>query len=241
MLSLISFKPGFGEPSMSSFCVKAMILLNLSGQRWRTDFVNMPPKGGYGKLPILKTPDGLIPDSSLIATWLARQGAEFWPGLSPRDQAAGHGLIRMAEENLRYGMMYHRWIDPAGWAKSRPVIFADLPKPVRLVLPGLVQKDIRKGLVWQGLGRFSDADRQRYFDADLTAIAAHLGDRPWLCGEHPTLADAAVLPVLAGIESLPVDTALRRAIRNNPALARYVQHGRDTLYAGLAPARAKAA
>ncbi len=233
MLTLVSFPGALGEPSLSGFCTKAMICLDMAGQDWRPRFTVDPSKAPYGKLPVLETPEGPVADSNLILRWLEAQGADLFPGLDAAGRAQAHALIRMVEENLRYGMMYDRWVDPRGWAAFMPVVFGDMPAPLRLVIPGKVRKDIVKGLKWQGLGRMSEDARQACFDADLDALTDLLWGRHWVMGDTPTAADAAILPVLSGIDSGQADTGLRRSLRNRSTLMRYVERGRARLYAPL--------
>ena len=241
MLILDSFPGAYGEPSMSGFCAKAMILLDMARQDWRPRFIVDTRAAPFGKLPVLHTPGSVVGDSNLMIPWLERQGADLFPGLDSAGRAQAHALIRLAEENLRYGMMHDRWADPEGWAAFAPVVFAGMPAPLRLVVPGRIRRGIVQGLRWQGLGRFGAAERQAYFDADLAALTDLLWGRDWLMGDAPTAADAAVLPVLSGIERLPTATALQRAVAGNPTLMRYVERGRDALYAPLSVARASAA
>ena len=233
MLTLVSFPGALGEPSMSGFCTKAMILLEMAGQSWRPRFSVNASEAPYGKLPCLETPWGPVADSNLILRWLEEQGADLFPGLDALGRAQAHALIRMGEENLRYGMMYDRWADPRGWVAFMPVVFGDMPAPLRLVIPAKVRKEIVKGLKWQGLGRMSKDARQACFDADLDALTDLLWGRDWVMGDTPTAVDAAILPVLSGIDSGQADTILRRSLRDRSTLMRYVERGRDRLYAPL--------
>lgn len=241
MLSLLAFPAALDEPSLSPFSTKAMILLTMSGQTWRPKWTTDPRAAPFGKLPALESPQGVIGDSDLILAWLEEQGADLFPGLDSRRRAMAHGIMRMAEENLRYGLMYDRWVDDAGWARFSRVVFAGMPAPLRLIVPGMVRKDIVRGLKWQGLGRFGRAERLSYFKADLAALTDLLWDAPWLFGDRPTAADASVLPVLSSIDRLQVDRGLRGALRENDTLMAYIKRGRETLYAPLSAVPSAAA
>lgn len=233
MLVLHSFPSGLNEPSLSNFCTKAMILLSLSERPWHPHWTLDARAAPFGKLPALETPDGVIGDSNLMLDWLEAQGTRVFPGLDDRRRACARAVMRMAEENLRYGMMHDRWVDPDGWAAFEPIVFGDAPRMVRLLLPGLVRKGIVRGLKWQGLGRFGPVERLSYFRRDLDTLTDLLWQSRWLFGDHPTAADAAVLPILSGIDRLQVDTGLRGAVRENTVLMRYIERGRVTLYPGL--------
>ena len=54
----------------------------------------------YGRLPVLKTPDQLIPDTHHIQAYLEDLDIGFNAGLIPAERAQSHALIRMVEENL---------------------------------------------------------------------------------------------------------------------------------------------
>ncbi|WP_425101727.1 glutathione S-transferase family protein [Tropicibacter sp. S64] len=226
---------------MSGFCTKAMILLTMAGEDWQPRFTVDPSVSPTGKLPVLDAPEGRVVDSNLMIPWLEARSADLFAGLDSLGRAQAHAVIRMVEENLRYGMMYDRWVSPEGWAAFMPVVFGDMPAPLRLIIPGKIRKGIVNGLKWQGLGRFREAERMAYFEADLTALTDLLWGRTWLFGDRPSAADAAVLPILSGIEHCAVDTPLTLAVRRNKTLMRYVEQGREALYAPLLTARAAAA
>lgn len=233
MLTLVSFPPALGEPSLSSFCTKAMILLDMAGEDWRAEFRVDTRKAPFDKLPVVEASGEVIGDSNLLIAWLETRGADLFPGLDAAARGTALAVMRMVEENLRYGMMYGRWVDPAGWAAFCPVVFGKMPAPLRLIIPGKIRSRIAKGLVWQGLGRFGAQERQAYFQRDLNALSAILGDQTWLFGDAPCAADAAILQVLSSIDGLQVDTDLRRALRADTRLMAYVTRGRAAFYAPI--------
>ena len=230
MLTLITFPGGFGQPSHSPFCVKAMGLLRLANQEWRPRYVTNPAKMPLGSLPVLKTADRLIPDSYMIQTWLEGKGANFFPGLEKSERARAHALIRMTEENLRLGLVHERWLNDACWEIVRDAFFADVPSLLRKPISNAVRKKARSGLVAHGIAQFSENDRRARLQYDLDAIAAQLDGKLFLFGQSPTAADAAIVPVLDGLSHLPVDTGVRRMVRALPELTAYVQRGRAKLY-----------
>ncbi|WGW05137.1 glutathione S-transferase family protein [Tropicibacter oceani] len=233
MLSLITFPPGFDEPSLSPFCVKAMILLKMSGQDWRPEWASHPKAGPLGKLPALRTPDGVIPDSALIQEWLTGQGADLFPGMDRQQRAQAHALMRMVEDSLHHGLIHDRWARDDAWSLVKPVYFAAMPAPVRAVVPNMLRKGVVKGLHRQGFARYSEAQRLTFMQADLDALSVQLGDQPYLFGDQPCAADASALPFLSMLAGLPCDTPLRAAVRANDRLMEYVARGRAALYPKL--------
>lgn len=74
MLTLMSFPPSFGEPSHSPFCVKAMVLLQMSDQTWKREGISNPSSMPQGKLPVIRANGALIPDSEFIQDWPTQKG-----------------------------------------------------------------------------------------------------------------------------------------------------------------------
>lgn len=230
MLKLITFPAGLSEPSMSPFCTKAMILLNMSGQNWQPEIVSTPTLSPTKKLPALRVGDRIIPDSNQILAWLEQNGAELFPRLSEAEKTQAHMLIRMVEENLRYGLLHDRWLDAGNWGQVRPVLFKDIPWPVSAVVPHVVRNQVRQATLAQGLTRLPEAGRLSNLGADLEALTMQLGDQPYLFGDQPCAADASALPVLSSIDNLPKQTPLRRMLRENTGLMRYIERGRAEIY-----------
>lgn len=230
MLTLITFPSGFGQPSHSPFCVKAMGLLRLAGRDWTPKYVSNPAKMPLSRLPVLKTSDRLIPDSYMIQAWLEGQGAEFYPGLDAGQKATAHALIRMTEENLRQGLVHERWLNEACWSIVREPFFKDVPTLLRKTISKSVRKRVRADLIAHGIAQFSETDRRVRLQYDLNAIRSQLGSKPFLFGASATAADAAIVPVLDGLAGLPADTGVRRMVRAMPDLMDYVQRGRTALY-----------
>ena len=230
MLTLLTFPGDSDQPSFSPFCLKAMCLLNMSGRDWSPKYLKDPSKMPHGRLPVLKTGDRLIPDSANIQYFLESEGAEFNEGLSDTNKAQSHAMIRMVEENLRCGMAHDRWLRDDCWQHVRQAFFSSVPAPFRGMVSGMIRKKVRQALMSQGIAQFSEPDRLDRLGRDLKAIETVLGDRPYLFGAQPTAADAAALPVLDMIRTLPCDTGLRRLVRERPALMAYIERARERLY-----------
>ena len=69
-----------------------------------------------------------------------------------------------------------------------------------------VRKSVVKGLGFQGVSRFSQAERLDRLEHDLDSISAFLWQSPYLMGDQPTSADMSVGPMLAAMLDLPYAT-----------------------------------
>ena len=229
MITLICYRPAFGEPSMSSFCIKTMALLNLSGQKWNVEWADMPKASPTGKLPAIRVGQKVVPDSNLILSWLEGQGADLFPGLSRREKAQAHAFMRMLEEHLRYGVVYDRWADADGWAGVKNVIFKPVPFLLRGMVASKIRKQIVRGLHWNGIARYSEDQRRELLISDLKALEDQLEGGDWLFGTQATAADCSALGILSNIDNCPTPNFMRAYVKGSDVLQSYLARCRSQL------------
>ncbi len=182
MLTLITYPACFGRLSVSPFCVKAMYLLNAASVDWQREDSLDPRRMPRAKLPVLRTPDGLVHDSDGIRQFLEDNGADFMAGLSMLDKARARALIRMAEEHLYFLLVLDRWERQDIWPAIRDEYFHEIPKALRALIAGSVRRSVLQGLQSQGLGRLSWDERMARLDQDLGVISVQLGNCAFLRG-----------------------------------------------------------
>jgi len=223
MLILRAIGPGGGLPSQSPFVMKAMGYLHVLGLEWQVDTKADIRAQPNGKLPVLVDGDKVIPDSDAIARYV-QENAGRWldDGLSARDKALSHALVRMAEEHLYFLAVWNRWSVDENFAMIRADLEKIAPFPMSKILPKLIRKGVLKQAKAQGIGRMDDALRLERLRADLDALEQVLGDKDWLFdGDGPRCADLSVSPLIAAIVKSPADTPMRRALLARPRLVAY--------------------
>ena len=223
MITLYTYRAGFGQFSFSPFCTKAAWLLNMAGKTWQRSDMDDPRKMPHGKLPAIGLEDGTtVPDSDNIRGYLEAQGHDFDAGLPPRDRAASRALIRMAEEHMYFHQVLDRWGDAANWKIIQQEYFGFLPALVRGMITHGLRKNLMRTMHGQGIGRLSVEQRLERIEPDLQAITDHLGDRAFLFGDTPHAADASVGAILGAIMAAPAPTALSQRVNGDTLLAAYV-------------------
>ncbi|WP_170345550.1 glutathione S-transferase family protein [Ruegeria atlantica] len=222
MLTLLTYPSAFGLFSASPFCVKTALMLQHSGQAWQRSDMLDPRKMPHQKLPVLRTPERLIPDSDLIRDWLEQKGAEFDQGLSDVEKAQSRALVRMAEEHLYFHIVLDRWGNDEVWPILRETFFTGIPALIRKPVSNAIRKSVLKGITSQGIGRFSLPERMDRLERDLEAISAYLWQSRFLLADQPTSADMSVGPMLAAMRATPADTPLTRRIKQDNLLNSYV-------------------
>ncbi|MFK5980883.1 MAG: glutathione S-transferase family protein, partial [Rhizobiaceae bacterium] len=223
MLSLIIYNPAFGQPSGSPFCTKALCLLQMSGVKWKPEYSNDPRSAPMAKFPVLRDGETLIADSSIIQKYLEEHhGADFGSWLSKEQQATGHALVRMAEEHLYFHIVNDRWGRDKVWKRTMPVYFEQMPAILRMFIPASIRKQVKAGLNFLGIGRFSENMLEDRVNSDLAAISNILADKEFLFGEKACFADAAIVAQLAAMAATPSNTQAANAVKSNKNLYEYI-------------------
>ena len=229
MITLITYGPSFGQPAASPFCIKAIWLLNMSGQPWQREDTPDPRKMPKAKLPAIRVGQQIIPDSDNIRSYLEQQGADFDAGLSDMEKATSRAFIRMAEEHMYFHVVMDRWVDDSVWPAIRDTYFAMIPKLLRGIITNRLRKTVIKGMHSQGIGRFTPQERLERIEPDLQAITTRLWQGPFLFGDQPTAADASVASMLANMRATPGKTLLKTRIAEDEILSRYIDRASDAM------------
>lgn len=221
---LYVFPGGFGQPSLSPFCTKAMAYLTLAGVAHEPKVGNSP-SAPLGKLPWLRDGDTQVADSNRIIAHVAeRHGADLDAGLDPAQRAKAHLMRRTMEEHLYWAIVHSRWITEAGWAEQRKAVGPMLPALLRPILLPVVRGSVRKGLHGHGLGRHSLADIEQFAVADIEALEASLdeGNR-FAFGDRPTTVDTVIYGFIGAAAVMKHENRITAAAKGSPKLMAVVE------------------
>jgi glutathione S-transferase len=234
MITLHTFGPAFGLPDPSPFVTKADVLLKLSGVPYETTTKGMG-KSPKGKMPYITDAGTVIGDSTFIRFHLeAKYGIDFDKGFSPADLGAAWGLEKLCEDNLYWSVVHSRWVLDENFDKGPREFFKRAPLPVRPIIIAVVRRQIRKTLHAQGLGRHTKAQIEEIAVRGIDAIAAFLGDKPYLLGDTPCGADATVFAFVAGFLCPLFETPMHDAAKKHENLVAYGARGMKRWYPDLA-------
>lgn len=214
---------------MTPFGTKVETYLRMVGLPYETK-IGDPRRNPKGKVPWVVDDGRMISDSSDIVDHLkAKYGDPLDAALTPAQRALAVTVRRTIEEHLYWALVHTRWVEPDGYVRTRECLVKLLPP----VLGGVVvDRVIRRQMLGQlrahGLGRHAPGDVYRRGCEDLSAIAALLGEQPYLLGERPTTVDASLYAMGAGIWMFPADSPLKRHFGGHANLVAYVErmHGR---------------
>jgi glutathione S-transferase len=238
MITLHQGPAAFGVANISPFCLKLESYLRMTKVPYtaRNAAFNKAPRG---KIPFIEEDGKVLGDSQLIIEHLKRKhGDPLDAKLSAEQVATGHAVRRMLEESTYWHILVLRWADDDGWKVYRPIFEALFPPVVGKVVPSMIRRDIVRRLRLQGLGRHKPEEILEMGKADLSSVAALLGDKPFLLGEQPSSFDATVYAFLASILVFPVDSPLRRFAQEQQTLVRYVERFQQRFFGDWRPPNA---
>lgn len=237
MLTLFVSGARFGLPDASPFVVKAMVLLKMSGLPFETKPASFP-KAPRGKIPYIEDAGQRLGDSTLIRWHLESvHGAQFDRGLTDAQKAVAWAFERLAEDHLYFAIVEGRWMIKENFDKGPRQFFDFAPAPLRPLVIAMVKRKVRQQLHGQGLGRHARGDIVRFAVRDLEAIAARLGDNPWLMGAEPCGADATVWAMVSSALCPHFQMEIQRAAAGMPTLVAYRDRGMARWFPEAAGAR----
>ncbi|MFA5242657.1 MAG: glutathione S-transferase family protein [Sulfuricella sp.] len=203
MVELHQFRPFWGLPNASPFCMKAETYLRFRRIPYQV-VPSGPRKSPTGRIPFIVEDGRTISDSEAIITHFeSREAVRLDEGLSEAERALAFFVREGVEERLYWQITYMRWGDPAGWAVFKPDLVKYLPLGMRGPALFLLRRMLLRQMRQQGL---TPADPQGAYArgrAVLDALAGLLGDKPYFLGAAPRSLDMSLYAFLANILDQP--------------------------------------
>ncbi len=232
MIRLLQFAPAFGLPNASPFCMKLETYLRMAGLPFELVNTGDVFKAPKRKLPCIDDDGTVVADSGFIIEYLKeRYGDPLDATLSPQERAVSTAFQRLFEENLYWAVVHTRWLDSAGWPKTREAFFGTMPAALRWFVPALARRGMRAQIRGHGMGRHSAQEIHAVGCRDVTAIADFLSDNPYMLGQQPTSLDATAHAFLANLLWAPFDSPIQRHALARPTLQAYCQRMKARYFA----------
>jgi len=237
-LKLVQFHTTSDIPNYSPFCVKAEVLLKMSGLPYEVETLDDPRKTPKGKLPVLRDGDKVIADSEFIQRYLvSEKGVNFDSHLSEREKAQAHAFGKMIDERTYWALVYDRWVNDKNWPTTRDFWFGDIPFPIKQLVGSMVRKSVSKASKGHGIGKHSHEEIYALAKSDFEAISNQLGDNDFLFGDKPSTADAIAFGFLVNMVRGELTNQVHELMDEFPNLTAYVERGMERWFPELlAPA-----
>ena len=235
MIELHQFRPFWGLPNASPFCMKVETYLRFREIPYRT-VPSGPRRSPTGQIPFIVEEGRVITDSeAIIQHFEARQPEHLNAGLEARERAAAFFVRELVEDRLYWQITYMRWGDPAGWAVFRPDLVAKLPTFMRGPLLFAIRRTLLRRMRRRGL---SPADPEGAYGRGkpvLDALAGFLGDRSYFLGETPRTLDMSLYAFLANIIDQPYGSPLQAHARGHDNLVAYCRRMQERCFPDYPP------
>lgn len=237
MIKLYQFKPAFGLPNASPFCMKVETYLRMAGLAYELPRGADLRKAPKGKLPYIEDGTHCIADSGFIIEYLKQTyGDKLDAHLTERERAQALAMRRMIEENLYWVAIHTRWIEDTGFAATRRVFFDGMPPLLKHIVPHVARRAMRRELHGHGMGRHSREEISAIGCQDVRALAHLLGEQAYFMGEKPSSLDATAYAFLANLLWVPLASPLLDEAKRHPNLEAYCQRMKARYFSNT-PAR----
>jgi glutathione S-transferase len=220
-ITLHQYKPMFGLPNPSPFCMKLETYLRMAGLAYTVAPLKGRARSPTGKAPYIEIDDKTITDSGLIIDHLERTNGHPVNGkLTLAQRAESLAMQRLVEEHLYWVAVYMRWVDPKTRGQWRPYLqeLLGTPKFLTPFIARSSEKRVMKALRNHGLGRHAPDVLWQMDVADIQALAHWLGNRPFGFGETPTVIDACLYSFIGNAIRTPWDNPLTAAVLKHRSL-----------------------
>lgn len=230
MLTLYQYFPDAKSPDPSPFCVKVDFFLKLSKLPYQVKVGN-PLKSPRKKLPVLQDGEHIVCDSQEIIRYLSKAyNIDLDQHLSEQQKAWSFTASKAFDEYLYFMLLRSRWMNDKIWPQLKATFFQPIPQPIRLFVPDMIRRQMRKTLWQQGAGRFEEAELQRRLLEFCQHVSTLLGDQRYFCGEKISSLDVTAFAFLFHGTLFPLHSTYHEAAENFPNLKRYVDHIREQHY-----------
>jgi glutathione S-transferase len=235
MITLIQFPKAPDRPSFSPFCLKLETYLKCAKVPYENKLTVSMGQSKKKKMPMILDGGELVEDSTFIIEHLRkRHGVDLDRHLTEEQKAIARAFQWLCEKSIVDIVVYFRWADKDNWPKFRELIFARAPWFVKVTIGNGMAKSIGKTLYKHGMGRFTDDEKLRILDENLSAISVYLGDKKYFFGDQVSTIDTILYAVLVQVASRGVVPQFEGVVERYPNLKRYVENFTKTHWPELA-------
>lgn len=230
MIELHQFRPFWGLPNASPFCMKAEAYLRFRGIPYKA-VASSPRKSPTGMIPFIVEEGAMLTDSqAIIEHFEQRQSRHIDAGLTEKQCAEAFFIRNLIEDRLYWQITFMRWGDPQGWALFQPDLVKNFP-PLMRWLPSLIRLRLLRQMRAQGLK--PDDTKAAYAKgyAVLNALSEFLGENDYMLGDSVRSIDLSVYAFVANILDQRHSNPLQRYLKNIDNLVGYCARIKQVTFA----------
>ena len=231
MITLYNFGPYQGLADPSPFCLKVDCYMRATGIEFVTksgaQHIGKSPKH---KLPYIVDAGNAIGDSSFIIEYFKEKHGDILDkDLNAEQKAVSRAFTKMLDENLYWCIVHSRWVGE-GWPVMKEEFFGKMPLPLKLIVPTIAQKGVKKSLYQHGLGRHSDQEILNIANKDIQALSDYLGTKDYFLINKATSLDISVYAYLAQMVMPDMKCELNKIAKSFDNLVSFVNRMHSQYY-----------
>lgn len=200
-IELHQFRPFWGIPNASPFCMKAETYLRYRDIPFDI-VISSPRKSPSGQVPFVMEKESLtaITDTQkIIEHFEAKQKHHMDEGLSDEKLAHAFLLRQLIETQLFWQINFMRWGDASKWAEFGPALKKNLPVVMRGPGLFLIRKSLIRQMRFMGLHPKNPDAAYAKGKSLLDALSQSLADKAFFLDDQPRSIDMSAYAFLANI------------------------------------------
>ena len=218
-ITLIQFPRPENCSSYSPFCLKMETYLKAAQVPYENKLTVSMGKSRKSKMPMILDNGELVEDSTFIIEHLKQKhGIDLDKHLNQEQKAIAKAFQWLCEKSIVDIVVHFRWVDQTNWPKFRDVIFRGAPWFIKGTVANIMARSIRKTLHKHGMGRFSDIEKLKILDDNLSAISTYLGAKQFFFGDQVSTIDTVLYAHLVQVAPRGVVPQFERVMDNYPNL-----------------------
>lgn len=188
-------------PNISPFCLKLETWLRANKIKYEV-CGTWTRRSKEGKLPFIEFNGEHIADSQLIIFRLQKY-FKIDDGFTGEDRGVARAVDRMIEGSAFYALVYFKAVENAKSLLNPKVSGSPAPAFITNLIARRFSDELRVRVRANGMGRHSRDDIINILRKDIQAVDDILGDKKFLLGDRPSIADFTVFGHLAATYFLP--------------------------------------
>ena len=141
--------------------------------------------------------------------------------LTKEQQANAHLMGKSLDESLYWCLVYSRWLKEDTWPLLREAFFGNMPALLKLFVPNVIRKSVKKNLYGQGLGRHSESEIQAIAKQIFLSLSVLLGEKSYFFGEQISSFDVTVYAHLSEFITVDFSNEFNELARSYPNLIEF--------------------
>lgn len=232
MIELYGLGEKFGVIDASPFVTKIHAFLRFAGIQYKTiNRLQNYHKAPKGKLPFIIDDGELIADSHFIIKHIINKyNIDLDQHLNQGQKAQAYLLGKSLDENLYWSLYWSRWQHEDTWQLVKKAYFAEMPFPLKHIVPFMLRKKAIKAIYAQGLGRHTEEQIQSITTHSFQALSDILGTKKYFFGDSITVFDATAYAFISAFNQTTINNPINRTAKTYKNLQNYTNNIKNQFF-----------